>query len=211
MKSQRSAVNELYNNPVFKNQFWEDTAVFNEYTPLLASNIKNVLEKYCQHSKVYENIYEYIHKCYNKDFPQVVGLEGNSLHHWLVIQKVNDNYVFHDSSGCPKAMYYKDTNYRLPPIESVIAADEGHIRQSSQANSCGLYALTYCLGSELENNPYTYWEAYAPKVLQYEISEDDEINLHLFAYYYFNEETDFYLYSNDLNIFNFYKKLDGHD
>lgn len=205
MIDQRRATSELYKNPVFKSKFWNDSEVYNEQTPLLPENINDVLSKYCKYANVYNDFEDYIIKCPNKDFPQVVGLSGKEgMDHWIAIQKFRDKYHFIDSSGCPAECYYINEIPHLPPPHRVVATEAGHIRQSPTANSCGLYALLFCMGYEIEHNGYQYWVQFAPKTIDY--TPVDMLN---FVHTYTQEYVEYYLYSNDINMYHFYKSLDG--
>ncbi|MGL5592315.1 MAG: hypothetical protein ACRDDH_00045 [Cetobacterium sp.] len=199
----RLYVRNLYTNPVFKKKFWRDSEVYNENTPLLSKNISPILETYTKNfSKVYETLEDYIKNCKHKEWPQVVGLEG--IDHWIAVELENHKYKFIDSSGCPKEAYYDRHEIPdLPPKNKVIATEEGFIRQSPLANSCGLYALFYCLGYYLEHNGYVYWINHAPKTISYE-----PVTIVNWVKAYTDPQTEYLLYSNDINLYNFYKSFD---
>lgn len=200
----RLFINQLYQMPIYKSKFWHSHEVFNENTPLLKDNLSKILKNYTKYSEIYDTLHDYLKNCVNKDHPHVVGLEG--IDHWIAIEKNGSRFLFIDSSGCPKDAYvYKDVP-DLPPITRITATEAGHIRQSPMANSCGLYALTFCLGYELAHNGYFFWDQYAPRTINY-----NPVTLNKWIDVYMNSPVDYELYSNDLNLSNFYKQIDGHD
>ena len=208
----RLFISELYKNPNFKSTFWHNSEVFNENTPLLKENIEPVLKNYAPYSNCYDTFEEYMKTCTNKNSPQVVGLEG--VDHWIAVEFNGRKYKFIDSSGCPIEAYYTSTSGHpgkehrripsLPPEKKVVATQAGHIRQSPLANSCGLYALFICLGESIYHDKYHFWGKFAPLTVQYE-----PVTIEGWSKALNNPHIDDSLYSNDINMFNFYKTLDG--
>lgn len=201
----RLFVRNLYTNPVFKKKFWRDLEVYNENTPLLKANLDPMLDTYTKgFSKCYDSLEDYFKKCKHKEWPQVVGLQG--IDHWIAVEKddAGGKFKFIDSSGCPVEAYYEKENIPdLPPKNKVIATEAGYIRQSPLANSCGLYALFYCLGFYLEHNGFIYWINQAPKTMKYE-----PVTIENWIKCYTDPQTEYLLYSNDVNLFNFYKNFE---
>ena len=206
MIDQRSAVKELYDNPIFKSKFWSASEVFNENTPLLKKNIDNVLHLYTSYSSCYETFYDYMKECTTKAMPQVVGLNSPGMSHWIAVEYRDPKFLFIDSSGAPLECYYINKIPDLPPRDRIVATECGHIRQSPKAATCGIYALFYCMGYALEHNGYKFWSNHAPKTVDYE-----PCDMKHFVAAYTRPEVEYYLYSNDINMYNFYKMLDGSD
>lgn len=202
MIDQRQAVKQLYNDPIFKSKFWEDSEVFNENTPLLPENIEECLNKFTNYSNCYESFYEYQKNCQNKDYPQVVGLKGDGMDHWIAVRHDGTQYYFIDSSGAPKEVYYINSIPDLPPQHHVTATEAGFIRQSPKANSCGLYALFYCIGHELMHDGYDFWANFAPKTIAY-----SPITVSEFAKAYGIDDISYFLYSNDMNMYNMFMQI----
>ena len=202
MIDQRQAVKQLYNDPLFKSKFWEDDEVFNENTPLLKENIEQCLQKFTSYCNVYETFYDYQKNCHNKDYPQVVGLKGEGMDHWIAVRFDGKYYYFIDSSGAPKDVYYINEIPDLPPKHQVIATEAGFIRQSPKANSCGLYALFFCIGYELVHDGYHFWAEQAPKTIAY-----SPITVSEFVQTYAVMDIGYFLYSNDMNMYNLFMKI----
>src|ERR1700743_1858937 len=101
MIDQRQAVKQLYNDEIFKSKFWEDSEIFNENTPLLKENISECLHKFTNYSDVYDDFYDYQKNCNHKNYPQVVGLKGEGMDHWITVIFDGKSYSFIDSSGAP--------------------------------------------------------------------------------------------------------------
>lgn len=203
---------ELYENPSFKSEFWKNSEVYSEQTPLTVDNIQKVLNQ-TNYSNAYETFAKYESDCQTKNYPQVVGLEN--IDHWIAVRKVGDIYYFTDATGAPKEVYYRIneiTNGEVPEIpdlpasHDVVSTESGQMRQSPLANSCGLFALFYCLGWELERNPYGFWDDHAHKVWPFvppTISNWHQcMKSPVVAYY---------LYPNDIHLYWLYKEQIGHD
>lgn len=202
MIDQRQAVKELYTNPTFKSKFWEDTEVFNENTPLLKENIEECLKKFTNYCDVYDSFYDYQKNCQTKNYPQVVGLKGESMDHWIAVLYEEDKYKFIDSSGCPVDVYYINGIPDLPAKHQVIATEAGFIRQSPKANSCGLYALFFCIGFEIDHDGFEYWSRLAPRTIAY-----TPITVTGFYDAYAKTDIGYFLYNNDINMYNFYMQI----
>lgn len=200
MIKQRLLIKDLYENPIFKSKFWRDETVFNENTPLLKKNIEDSLIKYTRFSHCYEDFTEYENNCQNKNFPQVVGISGNSWNHWLTVIQENQRYKIIDSSGAPKDCYYRDEIEWFPPRKQVDCVYAGVMRQSPLANSCGLWALTYCVSSFLmPNYPEWIWKQCTVETINF-----DPDDCYQWTFLYTNPIVEFQIYQNDINVYNYY-------
>lgn len=194
----RISNSKLYTSDAFKSQYWLDSTVYSEQTPLLAENIETLLAKLTKYSHTYDTLDDYFENCkFKSHAPQVVGLEGPD--HWIAVEKNGNTYSFIDSSGAPTAAYYSEVE-GLP--KNFILTEEGKIRQSPYANSCGLYAVFYCIGHQLYDTPYFYWDAYAHRIVNYH-----PFTLTEWRKAYQNPATDYWLHLNDIGMFNMYKML----
>src|ERR1700743_1803641 len=198
MIDQRQAVKQLYNDEIFKSKFWEDSEIFNENTPLLKENISECLHKFTN----YYDVYDYQKNCNNKNYPQVVGLKGEGMDHWITVIFDGKSYSFIDSSGAPKEVYFINNIKDLPPKHLIIPTEAGFIRQSPKANSCGLYALFFCLGFQLTHDGYHFWTDFAPKTIAY-----NPITVSNFVKTFNETDIGYFLYSNDMNLYNLFMQI----
>ena len=124
------------------------------------------------------------------------------MDHWIAVRFDGKYYYFIDSSGAPKDVYYINEIPDLPPKHQVIATEAGFIRQSPKANSCGLYALFFCIGYELVHDGYHFWAEQAPKTIAY-----SPITVSEFVQTYAVMDIGYFLYSNDMNMYNLFMKI----
>lgn len=195
---QRLFVANLYTTPAFKSKWWKDSEIYNEQTPLTADNMTDLLKSYTSYSHVYDNIRDYLEHCPHKSIaPQIVGLDP--IDHWVCVCKKSNEFFFFDSSGAPKKKYIEDVDH-LPRKFRV--KTEGIIRQSPRSNACGLYAAFFCLGYELYNNGYYFWDSCANNCIQYSPFTIDQWEKASKL-----SSSDNWLHLNDINLYNMYKNM----